>query len=493
MNKSNQIKDPELRQLISEERKLLSQKRAEFKERGKIFKANEHAGVVPQHIYDALRDRKDDKFRLPKGTGKTINRATLRKIADGDRVYPVNKFIIHHSVGPEFRDVNHSTIRKWYSDVGKSRAYAGIAHSGHYVEGYETFAQAQLAGHWHNGVWCIFDLMDDIWNVVAWGAGNWAVNQRAINIENCGRFNVPPDNKIVAALADWWRPQHRALGGQSAIHGHREVSLTGTACPELLGDRVPDIRVMVGQNPTPPAPAYNFVEEVGKARVQGTDGDQLAFNDAPRLSAGVKGWVPEGTVMDYVGYVTNGDNVDGSKKWWKNAYNSYFSERYAKKIEPAPPAPTPPAPTPTPPVAIKYEPLELPVEYIVKPTGAKLWNFNFAKHTEMQEVVAGSKKAGERVLIVGKAIHPTGSTYLMTGFSYNNSGKAAVPYKTTGYNAADMDVYAPAPPPIPNPPLPVPPTPEPPTPTPTDPDTNAIKAFLQALVKMIQEFLARFK
>ena len=179
-------------------------------------------------------------------------------MADGQRVYPVNQFVQHHSTGSDFTDVDHDTIAKWYSDVGRTRGYAGVAHSGHFFTPskgarYETFAQAHLAGHLHNNRYCVFPIMDDIWNNVAWGAGNWEINQRAINIEHCGNYLnrafLPGQSEVTA---DFWRPQDSKLGGKSYVNPHNAFS--ATACPARIKDAIPTIIQYINNPPTTPPP-----------------------------------------------------------------------------------------------------------------------------------------------------------------------------------------------------------------------------------------------
>ena len=327
-------------QVVVEERQRVEAKRKEFRAKGKKFTLT-RAGVVPDRIYNVLRPRTDDKYKAP--------RVAIRKIADGDRVHPVDMLVVHHSVGPEFRDVDHDTIAQWFSDIGRNRGYAGLAHSGHYYKGRETFAQAQLAGHWHGGKYCVFEIMDDVLNNVAWHAGNWPINQRSLGLENCGRYSSPADDAVLRGIADYWRAHDRRVNGNSYINPHRDVTTTSTACPERLGDQIPKIIEYVNGAPAPaptPAPTYDFHAQVGKAKIVRTGGEGLWVQKGPHLNAASVVAVDEGTIMDFVGYVTNGDEVEGTRKWWKNAYGNYFSAAYADDIAPIPP--TPPAPTPTP-------------------------------------------------------------------------------------------------------------------------------------------------
>ena len=167
-------------------------------------------------------------------------------MADGHRVYPVNLIVNHHSVGPEFINASPSQIRKWFSDVGRTRGYAGVAHSGHRVEGYETFAQAQYAGHVVKNKYGyeLVALMDDPFNNVAWHAGNWSVNQRSIGIEHCGNYlnKLLPD-KALMCIADTFRAHDKKIGGTLNITFHRMYS--ATACPGRIAEQVKKIIDMI--------------------------------------------------------------------------------------------------------------------------------------------------------------------------------------------------------------------------------------------------------
>ncbi|OGY24247.1 MAG: hypothetical protein A2Y57_04140 [Candidatus Woykebacteria bacterium RBG_13_40_7b] len=182
-------------------------------------------------------------------------------MADGNRVYPVNLLVNHHSVGPEFVNVSPSQIRRWFSDVGRTRGYAGVAHSGHFVEGYETFAQAQYAGHIVNNKYGyeLIELMDDPLNNVAWHAGNWPVNQRSIGIEHCGNYldRFLPD-KALMCIADTFRQHDKNIGGILNVTFHRMYS--ATQCPGRIAEQVAKVIDMINDPtkwneilwPTPP-------------------------------------------------------------------------------------------------------------------------------------------------------------------------------------------------------------------------------------------------
>ena len=144
-------------------------------------------------------------------------------------------------------------------------------------------------------------------------------------------------------------------GGDRAYYPHNYWN--STQCPGTISlDRIrqEEDKWQRGEYegaPAPaPAPSWNFVPKIGKAKITGTDNEGLYVLKTPQLSGQIVTLVPEGTMMDFIGYVTNGDNVEGNTLWWKNSYGNYFSSRYAPEdVAPAPtPTPTPPAPTPAP-------------------------------------------------------------------------------------------------------------------------------------------------
>lgn len=194
----------------------------------------------------------------------------------------------------------------------------------------------------------------------------------------------------------------------------------------------------------PPAPTWKFVAEVGKAKVTGTDGQGLYVLKSPQLSGQAVTVVNEGTLMDYIGYVTNGDSVNGNSKWWKNKYGNYFSSAYSPKYVPAPPTPEPePLPPPTP---IPAGPTIIPVKPRTMYTlpNAKLLNIR-----DMAQVLPPFE-VDTPMEIVAETTW-TGNKFYLTKSAYDDK-------REHGFLVGDLkDTKTPAP---------VEPTPDP-TPTPT--------------------------
>ena len=184
-------------------------------------------------------------------------------MSDGQRTYPVNRLILHHSVGPFFIGENPQTVSDWFNSVGRNRGYKGVAHSGHVDPrtGQETFAQAHYALHESNG-WKLVELIKEPFNNVAWHSGDWPMNQQSIGIEVCGNYvdkKLPPE--ALQVLADFWRPVDQSLGGKTFINGHRDFS--PTQCPGQIKDQIPDILNLVN-NPPKPDPIFRVFDSNAK-------------------------------------------------------------------------------------------------------------------------------------------------------------------------------------------------------------------------------------
>lgn len=201
--------------------------------------------------------------------------------------------------------------------------------------------------------------------------------------------------------------------------------------------------------PTPPAPTWNFVAKNGKAKVTGTDGDGLWVLKSPQLSGQTVTTVPEGTMMDFVGYVTNGDSVEGNRTWWKNQYGNYFSARYAPEY--VPPAPTP---EPTPP------PAPVPVEPIITPVQVRtMYTLNNAKLVNIKDMGVIKTFPLDTPMEIGGETTWTGNKFYITKWATDNN-------KPQGFLVGDLkpDLTPPNPEPTP------PPAPTPTPPAPTDPE-----------------------
>lgn len=164
---------------------------------------------------------------------------------DGQRVYPVTYFFLHHSTGNDFVNASDIEVQDWYSDTGKARGYSnGAINSNHEHpsrDGQQTYAMAQLTlreytldGNKYG--WRLTDLMKNPWQNVAWAVGDWWYNQRSVSVEVCGNYlgKLLPD-KALMCLADYLRPIDEELGGALQVWLHQEVF--ATACPARIAEQ----------------------------------------------------------------------------------------------------------------------------------------------------------------------------------------------------------------------------------------------------------------
>lgn len=109
----------------------------------------------------------------------------------------------------------------------------------------------------------------------------------------------------------------------------------------------------------------------------------------------------------------------------------------------APKPPTPPAPTPVANVK-KYEKIAAKQYELIR--DANLWDFNVDSYDKMK--VVKSFKKGDKLDIVGQALHKLGSTYYMTAYSFGKADETGKPTATTGINKADLKLVVVAPAPV---------------------------------------------
>lgn len=302
-------------------------------------------------------------------------------MADASRL-TVDKLVLHHAVTPLWSDKSRAWLAQWFSDLGFSRGYGsnpaqwnGLINP---YTGGRSYAMAQYAGQRVDGStpdatdaeraagYRLVALVQDPFGRIAYHAGNWAVNQSSIGIENLGDYrNYPLRDGDCRVIADFWRNQDRALGGATAVYGHLEISTLGTACPARIMEQRDRIIQLINENPAPaptptPAPtpvSFDIVDIANKkVRVNRAGGANLwdltfgRFADAKSIKK-----FNEGELIDVSAIATH---PLGSKyylteysfvKGIKNGINVNDVEDY---VEPAPvptPTPTPtPEPTPTP-------------------------------------------------------------------------------------------------------------------------------------------------
>jgi len=172
-------------------------------------------------------------------------------MADGNRIYPVDYLIIHHSAGGEFIDWFATTVQDAFSRVGKTKEYKNILHSGHWhlFREKETFAMVQFALHKYDNKWRVVELMRDPWNCVAWHAGNLKINRRSVGIEICGNYEKREvEIGALEAIAEYfkpWRKELEAKGIEPIILGHKDVSKSFTVCPGMIHGQLPLLKSMI--------------------------------------------------------------------------------------------------------------------------------------------------------------------------------------------------------------------------------------------------------
>lgn len=187
---------------------------------------------------------------------------------DGQRVYPVNYFFLHHSTGPDFANAEDIEVQDWYSNTGKARGYSnGAINSNHEHPsrpGVQTYAMAQftLREYTKDGNkygYRLTDLIKNPWANVAWAVGNWDFNTKSSSVEVCGNFlNKVLPQKALMCLADFLREIDQELGGTLNVWLHQEVF--ATACPARIKEQRDTVVDMIN-NPNkwnailwPPAP-----------------------------------------------------------------------------------------------------------------------------------------------------------------------------------------------------------------------------------------------
>lgn len=276
-------------------------------------------------------------------------------------------------------------------------------------------------------------------------------------------------------------------------------------------------------NPQPPAPTPTPTPPEGASIKY----DRLAPNDKPKIyrfkrdanlwnfnhkrhaDMNVITTFKAGDTISIVGKATNnsvggsvylmtaysfGDAAEDGQCAFTNGVNQADVDLIVTDNPPAVEPPKPPAPAPEPEKpTIIYKKYDEPKHMLPKLDQVTLWDFNHAKHVDMKPAGTVKRDTLAPIKIVGYALHPTGSRYEMTAFSYDNSGKDKVPFKTNGFNTVDLED-------VPKPPVPVPPQPpvEPtpdPVPLPPSQDSEVIinkdllTAFIQAIIKLCQDFL----
>jgi hypothetical protein len=156
-------------------------------------------------------------------------------------------------------------------------------------------------------------------------AGDWPVNCESIAFSFVGDYRQQaPSEEQLAAIARLARPYDDAIGGKLMVQLHSEVAEQHTACPaRVVEGRERLIQLISGQSGGGGA---SWVDGQGKARVKARAG--LNIRKGPSSAAPSVTIVPNGTVLDFVGYSDEGEPVNGDPKWFRNVYGNWFSAHF---------------------------------------------------------------------------------------------------------------------------------------------------------------------
>jgi hypothetical protein len=204
---------------------------------------------------------------------------------DGNRVYPVNKLIMHHAVSDNMVNWDDLAVQDWFSNVGKERGYSNGAVFSYHEHpgrpGQATYSMAHYCLHRYTKDgnkygWRLTELIKNPMQQVAWHCGNWAANQTSIGIETAGNYSSEDiDDKALMLVADTlgrpWDQELVEAGIPSgvSVYGHKDWF--ATACPGRIYNKINQLIDMINQGnkwtnilwpPTPPAPVITTKEVV---------------------------------------------------------------------------------------------------------------------------------------------------------------------------------------------------------------------------------------
>ena len=231
----------------------------------------------------------------------------------------VNTLVLHHSVTPLWSEKSKAELAQWFSDNGKARAYQNGAIATDLTNPYTgkpSYSQAHLAGQRVTAAtpdatdaeraagYRLVPLINDIWGMITWHAGNWATNEKSIGIENLGDYrNYTLRDGDCKVIADFWRPQDASLGGATTINGHKEVSDTATACPARIMEKRDYIVSLINAAApapvvTPPTPKLVITDITNKIVVTNKDANLWDLNFASWGAAKSLKVLPKGTELE---------------------------------------------------------------------------------------------------------------------------------------------------------------------------------------------------
>lgn len=178
---------------------------------------------------------------------------------DGNRVYPVNKLVMHHAVSDNMVNWSDLAVQDWFSNVGKKRGYSdGAVFSYHEHPGrtgQATYSMAHFCLHRYTKDgnkygWRLTELIKNPFQQVAWHCGNWSANQTSIGIETAGNYESSDiDDKALMLIADklgraWDKELISAKVASGVnVYGHRDW--IATACPGKIYNKIDTLIDMI--------------------------------------------------------------------------------------------------------------------------------------------------------------------------------------------------------------------------------------------------------
>lgn len=283
---------------------------------------------------------------------------------DGNRVYPVDKLVMHHAVSDDMVNWDDLAVQDWFSNVGKDRGYSGGAVFSYHEHpgrpGQATYSMAHFCLHKYTKDgnkygWRLTELIKNPFQQVAWHAGNWGCNQTSIGIETAGNFTSHEiDDKALMLVADElgraWDKELVDAGYKNGVNVYGHKDWFATACPGQIYNKIDTLIDMINNKAKwekilwPPKPVVTTKEETKKEVVAFTsktvESDTLPKGESKVTQTGVNG---ERTIV-YT--VTLTDGKETSRKVKSNTVTKQPVEQVTTVGTYVPPV-TPPSDGPT--------------------------------------------------------------------------------------------------------------------------------------------------
>ncbi len=195
----------------------------------------------------------------------------------------------------------------WFQDpASKVSAHYGIGQNGEVHQYVDDSDTAWHAGRRYRATW---DLIK-----------NANPNYYTIGIEHEGRDGDPWADSMYQASGElihsislrWNIPLDRLH-----VIGHREI-YTRKTCPGSVVDI--DHLIDTARNCANETSSYNSVSQNSEV----TTTRNLNQRRAPAIVDNIVATTPQGTTLEYISWVSNGQAVNGNSHWYKNATGNYF-------------------------------------------------------------------------------------------------------------------------------------------------------------------------